>query len=354
MKKNILLLLFAGAALGAGAQQYTISGKVAKDVRKVYLRNITTRTTDSTTVANNHFSFKGNAGGEIFANVSDDADHSIPVVLDGDVKIDFVTETAAGSTENVQFTAWNKTISQHGKKLAGLVAELRTYREKGEVPAEVQERIEAAYDSTLQKGIEEVKRCCEENRSALFPAYFLAQMSSMMDRDDVMAIVEAKPAFLETSILKRLKSTVEGWKRQAPGAMFTDLTMADTLGVDHKLSEYVGQGKYVLIDFWASWCGPCRAEMPHVKALYDKYHAKGFDIVGLSFDNNKKAWIAGIQKLQLPWHHLSDLKGWQCVAASTYGINSIPATLLVGPDGKIVAGGLRGEALEKKLAEIFE
>lgn len=142
-------------------------------------------------------------------------------------------------------------------------------------------------------------------------------------------------------------------KQKMIGKQFTDLEEADVNGEMHKLSEYVGKGRWVLVDFWASWCGPCRAEMPNVVANFEKYHDKGFDIVGLSFDKSKDAWVRAISDLQMPWIHLSDLKGWQSVASSVYNIRSIPASLLIDPKGKIVAVDLRGELLGEKLKEIF-
>ena len=131
-----------------------------------------------------------------------------------------------------------------------------------------------------------------------------------------------------------------------------DLTMNDINGKPVSISNF--KGKYVLIDFWASWCGPCRQENPNVVAAYNKFKDKNFTILGVSLDEDKAAWQKAITKDNLTWTHMSDLKQWESAAVQTYVIEGIPFNVLVDPAGKIIANSLRGEELTNKLAEVLK
>jgi peroxiredoxin len=151
-----------------------------------------------------------------------------------------------------------------------------------------------------------------------------------------------------TKLMNKLKAVEVGY-------MAPDFTLPDSTGnKKYTLSKIYGQNKYVLIDFWASWCGPCKGEIPFLKTAYERFHNKGFEIISVSLDDKKQAWLASLRQYQMPWIHISDVKGFNSAVNELYHVPSIPKTLLLDKTGKIIATDLRGRALDLKLEELLK
>ena len=172
-------------------------------------------------------------------------------------------------------------------------------------------------------------------------------------------IIEPIYTLLSQSLKKspagiELASRIKGMRSSDIGDDAPIFTLPDTNGHDVSLSDF--KGKYVLIDFWATWCSPCMAEMPNVAKAYSQYKDKGLEIIGVSLDrpDSKSLWLKVIKRDHLDWIQLSDLNWWNSKAALLYNINSVPANFLIDPKGKIIAKNVRGEALQSKLAELIK
>jgi peroxiredoxin len=159
------------------------------------------------------------------------------------------------------------------------------------------------------------------------------------------------PSLNDLSYIKELKAAAIVKKNVDVGNPAPDFTGMTPEGKNVKLSDHFGN--YLLLDFWASWCGPCRKENPNVLKAYNKYKSQGFSVFGVSLDRNKEAWMNALAKDSLTWVNVSDLKFWDSAPAKLYNISKIPSNVLIDPSGKIAARNLRGEDLVKKLVEIY-
>ena len=212
----------------------------------------------------------------------------------------------------------------------------------------------AEIDALESELISVIKASVRANSATPLGAFLLNSYNHYMEYDDVEELISLLSApYRNDPAIVALKTGLEAAKGTAVGQKFVDFEMKNPEGRPVKLSDYAGKGKLVLVDFWASWCGPCRQEMPEMVKTYAKYRDKNFEIVGVSLDGDAESWKQGLEQLGMTWPQMSGLNSGSR-GADLYAIRSIPHVVLIDGDGTIISRGLRGEELQAKLAELMQ
>ena len=359
MKKTFIFTAFAIAAVSSMAQvKYTVSGTYAENGKKIYLKDeLTEKNIDSTLVAGGKFAFSGTADKDaLLAVKTQKGKLAMEFFNDGTpIIVNFNDSTLKGSPLNERLAKLNHEMEAPQRRIEGKMANMT----KADIEAHGEELMDE-----MNKVIDSMQvfanKVFKEERNSLIPVAFSSFYFFDNGVEAYDELVKEGVVFANHPYLKRSRDYIESLlkpkdspKTAFVGQQFTDFEMADPDGKMHKISDFVGEGKYILVDFWASWCGPCRAEMPNVLEAYNKYHAKGFEVIGISFDNKKDAWLKAVAQIQMPWLQLSDLKGFECAAAPIYKIDAIPDNILIDPQGKIIDRALRGKALHSRLQKLF-
>ena len=256
-----------------------------------------------------------------------------------------------GSVSQNEYAEFNDGLEPFYDRNNTLFQEIRNARQSGDEQkaTELEEERNLLFDEIDNYYAEFIN---SHNASFVTPM-ILRSISYNLTGEEIESYVEKlDQKLMETQTIIDLKDRIQKLQKVAVGEKAPDFTLNDPEGNPVSLSDVVGP-ELLLLDFWAAWCGPCRQENPNVVAVYNEYHDKGFDVLGISLDRDKNDWLKAIEDDSLTWTHVSDLKFWENKAAQLYAVNAIPMNFLLDAEGVIIATNVRGETLWEKVAEIL-
>ncbi len=374
--RYIIFLALLPLSLAAQHSEFTIKGRIGlfNAPAKVYLVRYAgeKRLTDSLNLQHGNFEFKGQTDGPVRAGLFLNTlgtglrrpyDRRFFYVDTGTFYIE-----SPDSAVNAKITG--SRVNEENDLLESRLRPVLQEMEKVEAQREGfgndhRDTGNDRQNDVFQEKIDSISTELSEKHNAIYAAFVREYPSSVVSLNAVTAVTYGQdyqeanalfrtlsPALRESPEGKVLAELQEKMRRISTGAVAPDFGLPDTSGKMVKLSSLRGQ--YVLVDFWASWCAPCRAENPNVLKAYNRYKDQHFTVLGVSLDskNEKIAWIKAVQADKLPWLQVSDLKGWESEVARMYNVNGIPMNFLIDPDGRIIARDLRGAGLTRKLAAI--
>ena len=370
MKKTVFFALVILVMVACQKKtDYTIKGTVVDpgyEGKNVYVQEVSDSgmdNIDTAVIKNGAFTFAGKADSTVLRFIALDESVSsknltrVPVLIEpGVVQVKFDTVvTVTGTPSNDAYNAYRSQQYDMQVKAKSIIDQYNSATEQGVMNDSLEAEIRESYDN-IAKDMDSLQfRFMKENIGNDLGRYlFKTSWKGFTPEQQKELLGMTDDAYRSDETIQRVVTRVENYDNVSVGKKFVDFSMQDPQGNTVSLSDYAGKGKYVLVDFWAAWCPPCRAEMPNVVNAYKTYKNKGFEVVGVSLDKDHDAWVKGLKDLNMTWPQMSDVKYWESPVVDLYVIEGIPHTVLLDKDGTILAKDVRGEELNKKLAELMD